>query len=103
MRSGTRCAMLRRHQCGRQQPHVTGDRVMDAQTFDRLTASVAHQRSRRGALRLLAGGVLAGLLSPRLTRAMQADRDGDGLFDDDETNVYGTNPDLFDTDGDGVG
>jgi hypothetical protein len=76
---------------------------MDAQTFDRLTASVAHQRSRRGALRLLAGGVLAGLVSPRLTRAMQADRDGDGLYDDDETGVYGTNPDVYDTDGDGSG
>jgi Bacterial TSP3 repeat len=29
------------------------------------------------------------------------DRDNDGLFDDDETNVYGTNPDVSDTDGDG--
>jgi len=29
------------------------------------------------------------------------DRDGDGLYDDDETNVYGTNPDVSDTDGDG--
>jgi hypothetical protein len=30
------------------------------------------------------------------------DRDGDGLFDDFETAVLGTNPDLWDTDGDGV-
>lgn len=29
------------------------------------------------------------------------DGDGDGLFDDDETNVYGTDPADFDTDGDG--
>jgi len=29
------------------------------------------------------------------------DRDQDWLFDDDETNVYGTNPDVSDTDGDG--
>jgi hypothetical protein len=29
------------------------------------------------------------------------DRDSDGLFDADETNVYGTNPDVADTDGDG--
>jgi hypothetical protein len=29
------------------------------------------------------------------------DRDSDGLFDADETNVYGTNPDKADTDGDG--
>ena len=31
----------------------------------------------------------------------QSDRDGDGLFDDDETSVYGTDPDVPDTDGDG--
>jgi Bacterial TSP3 repeat len=29
------------------------------------------------------------------------DADQDGLFDDDETNVYGTNPNKADTDGDG--
>jgi hypothetical protein len=29
------------------------------------------------------------------------DRDGDGLYDDDETGVYGTDPDNPDTDGDG--
>ena len=29
------------------------------------------------------------------------DRDADGLFDDDETDVYGTDPDDPDTDGDG--
>jgi hypothetical protein len=29
------------------------------------------------------------------------DRDGDGLFDDDETEVYGTDPDNPDSDGDG--
>ena len=31
------------------------------------------------------------------------DSDGDGLFDTDETQVYGTNPSVYDTDGDGVG
>jgi len=30
------------------------------------------------------------------------DTDGDGLSDDDETNIYGTDPTLADTDGDGV-
>jgi hypothetical protein len=30
------------------------------------------------------------------------DRDGDGLFDDDETDVYGTDPDNPDTDNDDV-
>ncbi len=33
--------------------------------------------------------------------AERPDRDGDQLYDDDETGVYGTNPDVFDTDGDG--
>jgi hypothetical protein len=32
-----------------------------------------------------------------------ADSDGDGLFDADETGVYGTNPYVYDTDGDGAG
>ena len=77
---------------------------MDSQTFDRWTASIAEQRSRRATLGLLSGLALAGLLSPRLARgAQRSDRDGDGLFDDDETNVYGTNPDFYDTDGDGWG
>lgn len=31
----------------------------------------------------------------------RADKDQDGLFDDDETGVYGTNPNNPDTDGDG--
>jgi uncharacterized protein YkwD len=31
----------------------------------------------------------------------RADGDGDGLYDDDETDVYGTDPQMFDTDGDG--
>lgn len=33
----------------------------------------------------------------------RADSDGDGLFDTDETGVYGTNPYVYDTDGDGSG
>jgi hypothetical protein len=31
------------------------------------------------------------------------DSDGDGLFDDDESQVYGTKLDVIDTDGDGIG
>lgn len=39
-----------------------------------------------------------------LVRAAQRpDRDDDGLYDDDETDVYFTDPDVYDTDGDGVG
>ena len=57
-------------------------------------------------MRLLAGTVIAGLLWRReglLSSAQRSDRDGDGLYDDDETEVYGTNPDAYDTDGDGTG
>lgn len=35
--------------------------------------------------------------------ADRPDRDNDGLYDDDEVEVYSTNPDVADTDGDGVG
>jgi hypothetical protein len=77
---------------------------MDAQTFDRWTTAFARRPTRRAAARLVAAGVFAGLGAPRLAHAaMQADRDGDGLFDADETDVYGTNPDVFDTDQDGIG
>jgi hypothetical protein len=31
-----------------------------------------------------------------------ADTDGDGILDDDEINIYGTDPDNVDTDGDGI-
>ena len=54
----------------------------------------------------VAAGLLGGLLARcvgAIARAWQrADRDGDGSFDDDETAVYGTNPDNPDTDGDGL-
>lgn len=74
---------------------------MDAKTFDRWTAVVAQPPTRRAALRLLAGGLLGALLPGRSALAQRPDRDGDGLFDDDETDVYGTDPDNPDTDGDG--
>jgi hypothetical protein len=77
---------------------------MDPRTFDRLVAEAVRRPTRRATLRVLAGGLLGGLLAPRLARAaLQADRDQDGLYDDDEGQVYGTNPDISDTDGDGVG
>lgn len=50
-------------------------------------------------------GVSAALLlfSGAVPAWAQPDRDGDGLYDLDETSVYGTNPKVFDTDSDGVG
>src|SRR5919199_1678950 len=39
---------------------------------------------------------------PGIVFARRPDSDGDGLFDDDETGVYGTDPNNPDTDGDGV-
>jgi len=33
---------------------------------------------------------------------VESDRDGDGISDFDEVNIYGTNPDSNDTDGDGI-
>ena len=74
---------------------------MDANTFDRLMAEAARRPTRRSTLRLLAGGFITALLPARGAAAQRPDRDGDGLFDDDEVNLYGTNPDLFDTDGEG--
>jgi hypothetical protein len=43
----------------------------------------------------------AASVPPPLEPAERPDRDNDGLFDDDETDVYFTNPDVPDTDGDG--
>jgi hypothetical protein len=79
---------------------------MDARSFDHWTTALTRPSSRRAALRLLVGSLLGGFLAQRMTtstRAQRPDSDGDGLFDDDETNVYGTNPGVYDSDGDGVG
>jgi hypothetical protein len=79
---------------------------MDGTTFDRIVAALARGQSRRATLRLLAGGLLGGRLAqrdvPRIRAAQAADRDGDGLFDADEEEVYDTDPDDPDTDGDGA-
>ncbi|MDQ3694935.1 MAG: hypothetical protein M3464_15105 [Chloroflexota bacterium] len=79
---------------------------MDATTFDRIVAAMARGQTRRSTLRLLAGGLLGGLVTqreaPRTLAAQGADRDGDGLFDEDEETVYETDPDDPDTDGDGA-
>jgi hypothetical protein len=76
---------------------------MEASKFDLLIAEAARRPTRRAALRLLSTGLLGALLPARIARAQRPDGDGDGLFDDDEANIYGTRADVFDTDGDGVG
>jgi hypothetical protein len=80
---------------------------MDAYTFDELTARLARRPNRRGTLRLLGGGILAGLLGYRgavsASALQRLDSDGDGLYDDDESFIYGTDPFGYDSDGDAVG
>ncbi len=62
------------------------------------------QSRRRPILRAMAGSGFAALLLMTATvpAFAQSDRDGDGLFDNDETSVYSTNPDVADTDRDGT-
>ena len=80
---------------------------MDDLRFDTITRSLSGLPTRRAALRLLASGLLGAVLVGRRIApaaaqpAPQADYDGDGLTNDDETNVYGTNPRIGDSDGDG--
>ncbi len=78
---------------------------MDVTTFDRLVAEAVRRPTRRAAVRVLAGGLLGGLLAQcgrtSTFAAQPTDSDGDGLYDVDETNVYGTNPSAYDSDGDG--
>jgi hypothetical protein len=76
---------------------------MDANHFDRLVADVAQNPTRRTTLRILAAGLVTALLPGRGARAQRLDSDGDLLFDDDETGLYGTDPFNADTDGDGFG
>src|SRR5215212_9762661 len=94
-RKSSRCPVLRRR-----------DR-MNATTSDRMLAGPVRRPTRRAVVRGLAGGLLGGLAAQRAitaTRAAQpTDSDGDGLYDADETGVYGTNPSAYDTDGDGSG
>ena len=75
----------------------------DSQTFARRNGAPSRRRPRLVALCLL-GAALVGLVLPiGGVAAQRPDGDGDGLFDDDEDLVYGTNPFVYDTDGDGSG
>lgn len=51
---------------------------------------------------LVDGDKLLPTPAPLPPEQQRPDGDGDGLFDDDETNVYGTDPGRSDTDNDGV-
>lgn len=79
---------------------------MNHHPFDRWTLAVTRRPTRRAALRLLAGSLGAAFLtrygSVTANAAQRPDRDNDGLYDDDETDVYGTDPNNPDTDGDGI-
>ena len=70
---------------------------MDTTRFDRITALTR---------RALVGAALAALLARQLLApvagAQPLDTDADGLYDEDELAVYGTDPHDYDTDGDGA-
>ena len=76
---------------------------MAAESFDRPTAANAQRRSWHPPLRILGCGAFAAMLFLGAVGIASArtDSDGDGLYDDDETSVYHTNPNVADTDGDG--
>jgi hypothetical protein len=78
---------------------------MEAQSYDRPTAATTQRRSSHLTLRILGCGALAAMLSLGAVGIASArtDSDGDGLYNDDETSVYHTNPNVADTDGDGTG
>ena len=74
----------------------------DSQTFARRNGAPSRRRPRLVALCLL-GAALVGLVLPiGGVAAQRPDGDGDGLFDDDEADVYFTDPLEPDTDGDGT-
>jgi hypothetical protein len=75
---------------------------MDDTRFDALARRLAAPAPRRVALRLMTASLLAALLPGRAATAQRRDSDGDGLFDDDEIILHGTDPNKADTDGDGA-
>ena len=77
---------------------------MDTRSFDRF-ARHARRAAAAGALAAVLAGLGAGALpaAAETPPSVWSDRDGDGLYDDDELFVYGTNPLDYDTDADGIG
>ena len=79
--------------------------------MDTTDTRIARTRLSGATRRLMLGAAVPTLalalsLMPALTPAAgaaQPDGDGDGLYDDDELYVYGTDAYAYDTDGDGVG
>jgi Bacterial TSP3 repeat len=76
---------------------------MEAQSYDRPTAADAQRRNWHLVLRITGGGAFAAMLFVGAVGIASArtDSDGDGLYNDDETSIYHTNPNVADTDGDG--
>jgi hypothetical protein len=76
---------------------------MEAQSYVRPTAATAQRHSWHLLLRILGSGAFATMLflGAAGIASARTDSDGDGLFNDDETSVYHTNPNAADTDGDG--
>lgn len=76
---------------------------MEAQSYDRPTVAIAQRRTWPLVLRMLGCGAFAAMLFLGAVGIASArtDSDGDGLYNDDETSVYHTNPNVADTDGDG--
>ena len=74
---------------------------MDTTRFDRITA-LARRALAGAALAALLAGVGAHALpaAPAAAQPAPVDSDGDGLYDEDEQYIYGTDPWAYDTDGD---
>ena len=75
---------------------------MDISSFDRF-ARHARRALAGAALAAVLGGVGASALpaAPAAAQPAPVDSDGDGLYDEDEQYIYGTDPYNPDTDGDG--
>ena len=75
---------------------------MDTTRFDRITA-LARRALAGAALAALLAGVGAHALpaAPAAAQPAPVDSDGDGLYDEDEQYIYGTDAFAYDTDGDG--
>jgi hypothetical protein len=93
-----------RNQLRRSTTVVLGRFRMEAQSYDRPTAAIPQRRASHLLVRILGCGALTAMLSVGAVGIASArtDSDGDGLYNDDETSIYHTNPNIADTDRDGT-